>query len=313
MNMCGSLSDGNGTRKLIVDRVQAARITPKGFKSEEAMLDSIVQSCRGKRTLMLTGNYAVKEGPNIEQGDRRLLGEDMLLTIELCARAYKRCVDAGVEPPAILLVPNDIIPETFQNFEEERAFKSAYTVPYEIRALLAAAGIAHEPVYFFNRDFNMPGEVIARRVAHIRDKITRGTEKLIVVFESFAQNLAAKALSRGKMKHAEEIESDHTGRKRAIVPASIVDTYSKAPQNPATAVTITNPNGSPYCSFLAATLFKEFEHLGFQQMVNTFVSEEHPCVDKAAAAYMHFHEGRMPIRNIYLDGSRIVVDSTIIG
>src|SRR5271157_1540326 len=117
--MCGNkIIEG---QKALLEKVHAARISPKGFQSEEAMVDDMVQSCRGKRTLMLTGNYTVREGPNTEPGDPRLLGDGMLLTIELCARAYKRCVEAGVEPPTVLLVPNDIVPETFQSFEEERA------------------------------------------------------------------------------------------------------------------------------------------------------------------------------------------------
>ncbi len=327
--MCGNKLTQD--KKALVAKVQAAKITPKGFHSEEAMLDNIVtmvRTCPKKRTLMLTGNYVVRDGPNVGPGDPRLLGHEILLTIELCARAYKRCVEAKVEPPTILLVPNDIVPETFESFEEERAFKKEYEVPAEIRVLLAAAGMIQEPLYFFNRNFEKTGHDTASELALMRKRIAQGSEKLVVVFESFAQNLAAKALKKGTVKHAEDMQSESSGRRRAIIPTSIIDTFSMQPRvclygteswlelgdKPrlsSTGVPITNPNGAPSCSFLAATLFREFEDLGFELMTNTFVKEEYPCVDKAAAAYRHFHEGRMPIRNIYMDGAGVVVDNTI--
>lgn len=296
----------------LVTKVQASRIVPPpGYQNEEAMLDSIVNNCRGKQTLMQTGNYVVREGPNVESGDPRLLGEGMLMTIELCARVYRRCVDAGVWPPAILLIPNDIVPETFQSFAEERAFKKGYEVPAEIRALLAAAGMTQEPIYFFNRDFERSGKDTTKEFVAIRNRIAGGTEKLIVMFESFAQNLAAKALREGKMKHAKDIQSGSSGRKMAIVPANIFDTFSGKPRLSPQAVTITNPNGAPFCSFLAATLFREFERLGYENMISTMVKEEYPCLDKATASYKYHFEGKMAIRNIYLDGASVVVDSTI--
>ncbi len=299
---------------MLVAKVKAARITPKGFYGEEALLDDMVlmvRTCPRQRTLMLTGNYVVREGPNTEPGDPRLLGEEMLLTIELCARAYKRCVEAKVEPPTILLMSNDIVPETFESSEEERAFKKGYEVPAEIREILAAAGITQEPVYFFNRDFDASGKETAREMAGIRKRIAEGTEKLVVAFESFVQNLAGNVLSRGKIRYAEGIEREPSGRKRAIIPATIVDTFSEQPQLSPIAVTITNPNGAPYCSFLAATLFRQFENLGFETMTNAFVSQEYPCADKAAASYKHHFGGKMTIRNIYLNGASVVVDSTI--
>ncbi len=299
-------------KKASVAKVQASRISPKGFESEEAMLDSIAQSCRGKRSVMLTGNYVVREGPNIEQEDPRLLGEGMLLTVELCARTYRKCVGTGIEPPTLLLVPNDLVPETFASFEEERAFKSAYSIPDEIRAILAATGISQEPVYFFNRDFERAEQETAREFASIRKRISEGAEKLIVLFESFAQNLATRDIGRGKVKHVEDIEIEPSGRRKAIIPSAIVDTFSRQPQLSPIAITITNPNGAPYCSFLAATLFRQFERLGFDQMINSFVKEEHPCADKAAAAYKYLYEGKMSIRNIYMDGASVVVDITAV-
>ncbi len=297
----------------LVAKVQSSRIVPSpGYQNEEAMLDSIVKSCDLKQTLIQTGNYVVREGPNIESGDSRLLGEGMLMTIEFCARIYKRCVDAGVWPPAVLLVPNDIAPETFQSLAEERAFKKGYEIPVEVRALLAAAGMTSKPTYFFNRDFRRTEKETAREFNGIRNRIAAGgTAKLIVIFESFAQNLAAKALRTGRVKHAEDIQSEPSGRRRAIVPSSIVDTFSRRPQLSPQAVTITNPNGAPYCSFLAATVFREFERLGFENMISTMVKEEYPCLDKAAASYKYHFEGKMSIRNIYLDGASVFADSTI--
>ena len=91
----------NETNKALVAKVQAAEIIPKGFKNEAALIESIVDNCRGRRTVMLTGNYVVREGENVKQGDPRLLGEEMLLTIDLCARAVSRCVKAGIAPPAV--------------------------------------------------------------------------------------------------------------------------------------------------------------------------------------------------------------------
>jgi len=291
--------------------VRNATFKPKGFPDEAALLESIVQSCKGARTAMLTANYVVKEGPNTEPDDPRLLGEKMLLTIELCARVHARCVSLGVDPPALVMVPNDLVPGTFSDLEEARGFKKDYRLPEEIAALLTEAGIRENPVYFFTRDFAKPRKKEESEWKELRRLIRNNGAGLIVVFESFAQNLATKRLNRGHVKHSEEIEKDDSGKRALIVPAPIVDTFSSRPQISTTAVTITNPNGSPFCSFLAATLMRELENLGFGQMVNTFVKEEYPCVDKAAAVYKYLYEGKMRVRNIYLDGENVVVDNSI--
>jgi hypothetical protein len=47
-------------------------------------------------------------------------------------------------------------------------------------------------------------------------------------------------------------------------------------------------------------------------MVNTFVLQEHPCVDNAAAAYRDLYGGKMGLRNIYMDGAKVAVDNTIL-
>ncbi|NYZ77172.1 hypothetical protein H0O02_02550, partial [Candidatus Micrarchaeota archaeon] len=263
----------------LIAKIKNMRITPKGFASEAALLESIVNSCSGKRTIMLTGNYAVKEGPNITTGDPRLLGEDMFLTIELCARVHQKCAQQGIEPPALLLLPNDIVPGTFSCNAEERRFKEEFRLPEEISVLLRTSGMDCMPLYFFARDFSKTPKEINKELGAVRRQIRGGTEKLIVTFESFAQNVAGVALKRKFPDHPFEEIPSHG--KRTIAYANIADTFSNEPLFSAVAVTITNPNGAPYCSFLAATLFHNLEKLGFQQMINTFVMEEYPCVDKA--------------------------------
>lgn len=301
----------------LIREVRRAPIRHSAFSSEAALLDHLAESCRGKRIAMLTGNYTIREGPLTPPGDRRLLGPDMMLTIELCARVYEKCAETGIETPAIVLIPNDIAPGTFSSFEEAQAFKSAYVVPSEIRGVLAAAGLTHEPLYFFTRHFDSPKDIQCE-LRLLRARIAEGSEKLIVTFESFAENLAAKSLKRGRIRNAETIQlCDRTHYKRVVAPAEIIDNLSEdhEPTSLSADIQLTHANGAPYCSFLAATLFSEFERLGFQQMLNTFVPEEYPCVDKAAIAYRHLYEGKMRIRNIYLEsdgGALIVHDNTIL-
>jgi hypothetical protein len=297
---------------MMLTKVREAVFRPKGFRDENALVESIARGCAGKRTAMITGNYTVKEGPDTAAGDPRLLGEEMLLTIELAARAYGRCVELGIEPPAIVIVPNDIAPGIFADNQEERQFKAAYTLPREIACVLSAHGLASEPAYLFTRDFATGGRAPASALNGIRRRLKEGTEKLVVIIESFAQNLASKALAKRRAAHIDEAEAGPEG-KRLLAPVPITDTFSGALSLASPLVRITMPNGAPFCSFLAATLFREFEMLGFERMVNTFVTEEYPCVDKAAAAYKYMYGGKMAIRNIYLDGADVKVDSTING
>jgi hypothetical protein len=261
--------------------------------------------------VILTANYTVKEGPETKEGDPRLLGEQMLLTIELAARVYGRCMDIGVETPAIILLPNDIAPGIFPDNAEARAFKASYSVPSEIISILSNRGLCEEPAYFFLKDFSLPEKRRAAQFRSMRKRLKDGSLKLAVIFESYAQNLASKILRRGRMDRSEAIEEGSNGARQIFVPAGITDTFSGELQLASSLVTITNPNGAPFCSFLAATLFREFESFGFERMVNTFVMNEYPCVDKAAAAYKYMYGGKMSIRNIYLEGANVVVDSTI--
>jgi hypothetical protein len=298
-------------KNAVAETIRSAVFTPRGFKDQAALVESIAYSCRGKRTAMITGNYTVKEGPDTLESDPRLLGHEMLLTIELAGRVYGRCVELGIEPPAIVLVPNDIAPGIFQSNEEERAFKASYKVPGEITAVLSAHGLTREPLYFFLRDFAKSTKSIKSWAKMVRKQVREDKEKLIVMFESFAQNLASRALARGKIMHENEIGDGTGGVKQILAPATVKDSFSGEAMLTNTAVSVIQPNGAPFCSFLAATLFREFEALGFGQMVNTFVMQEYPCVDKAAAAYKYMYEGKMTIRNIYLEGTTVEVDNTI--
>ncbi|MCI0503704.1 hypothetical protein L0Y65_03255 [Candidatus Micrarchaeota archaeon] len=296
---------------MMLTKIKEAAFRPKGFADENALIEGIARGCKDRRTAMLTGNYTVKEGPETREGDPRLLGEQMLLTIELAARVYGRCMDMGIETPAIILLPNDIAPGIFHDNTEERAFKASYSVPPEIISILSNHGLCEEPACFFLRDFSLPEMMKAAKLRSMRRQLKEGSVKLAAIFESYAQNLASKELRRGRMNNPEAIEVGLKGAKQILVPVGITDTFSGELQMASALVSITNPNGSPFCSFLAATLFREFESLGFERMVNTFVMNEYPCVDKAAAAYRYLYGGRMPIRNIYLEGADVVVDSTI--
>ncbi len=294
-----------------VRKAQEATFRPAGFKDEKALVESIARGCRGRRTAMITGNYTVKEGPETVEGDPRLLGPEMLLTIELAGRVYAKCLELGIEPPAIILLPNDIAPGIFQSNQEERAFKAGYRMPDEIRAVLSAHGLGQEPLYFFVREFTKTTKITSSWAMEMRRRLRDGSDKLVVIFESFAQNLAAKALKRGKEMHENEICKGPGGTRQIVAPANVTDTFSGETMLSNTLVSIAHPNGAPFCSFLAASLFKEFEKLGFRHMVNTFVTQEYPCVDKAAAAYRYMHNGKMTIRNIYLEGEEVMADSTI--
>jgi len=310
------------TKTALVQEVRRAAIHHGAFRNEAAMVESLAESCRGKRTTLLTGSYTVREGPLTPAGDRRLLGLDMFLTIELCARVYRKCAESGIETPAIVLLPNDIAPGIFSSSEETQAFKRGYVLPGEVRALLMAAGLTQEPLYFFARRFDSPKD-IQRELRLLRARIAEGSEKLIVTFESYAENLAAKSLKRGKLSNPRTILACSSSKEKGVIaPAVIVDNLSEdsEPRHENRDVKLTHPNGAPFCSFLAATLFRELEKLGFEQMLNTFVPEEYPCVDKAAIAYRHLYEGKMRIRNIYLamrsaelsEGVDVIHDNTIL-
>lgn len=296
---------------MMLTNIREAKFTPKGFKDENALVESITRSCAGKRTAMITGNYTVKDGADTLMGDPRLLGSEMLLTIELAGRVYAKCVELGIEPPTIVLVPNDIAPGVFQSNDEERAFKAVYVLPDEITAILSAHGLSQEPIYFFLRDFTATTKSVKSWSKAMRRHLREGKEKLVVIFESFAQNLASKALARGKIMHGNEIGDGADGVKQILTPATVRDSFSGEAMLANTLVSITQQNGAPFCSFLAATLFREFEAFGFEQMVNTFLIQEYPCVDKAAAAYRYMYGGKMTIRNIYVDGITVEVDNTI--
>ncbi|MFH0885301.1 MAG: hypothetical protein V1861_06340 [Candidatus Micrarchaeota archaeon] len=296
---------------MMLIKIREAAFRPKGFKDENALLEGIARSCAVRRTIMITGNYTVKEGPDTPLGDPRLLGTEMLLTIELAARAYGRCVKLGIEPPTLVLLPNDIAPGVFESARERMEFKAAYALPQEVREILSAHGLPLEPEYFFNRDSEGAGNGISSWSRQIRKRLRETNGGLVVLFESFAQNLASKALKRGSAGHGEEMVSDGDGGKKIFTPTDIRDTFSGEIMLMNTLVSITHSNGAPFCSFLAATLFREFENLGFESMVNTFVMQEYPCVDKAAAAYKYMYGGKMAIRNIYLEGATVVLDNTI--
>lgn len=296
---------------MMLSKIRETPFLPKGFKDENALLEGIARGCALRRTVMVTGNYTPREGPDTPLGDPRLLGIEMLLTIELAARAYGRCVKRGIKPPTIALLPNDIAPGLFDSAQERWDFKAAYSIPLGIGEILSAHGIPLEPEYFFNRDFTGAGKAASSWGRRIRKRLRETDGKLVVLFESFAQNLASKALQRGSAGHADEMESGVDGGKRIFIPTDIRDTFSREIVQANTLVPVTHGNGAPFCSFLAATLFREFESLGFESMVNTFVVQEYPCVDKAAAAYRYMYGGKMAIRNIYLDGAEVVVDSTI--
>jgi hypothetical protein len=286
------------------------KIVPKGFPSEAALVENIVGQCRGKKTAMLTGNYALWEGPNIEKGDNRLLGKSMLLTIQLCAKVWHSCIQAGTKPPTIFLLPNDLLPGTFESNEHERRFKANYQVPEEILFVLHSFGLDTEPVHYYLRDFNLDERTVRMHMQLLKRRISGGTEPLVVTFESFLQNQAACAISRGRLIHRSEIQSTPIG-KQILTPAQIFDSFSGGPDLSPVAVRLTHPNGAPFCSLIAATFMHNLELFGFEQAINTFVSEEYPCVDKAAAAYRYMYGGKMAIRNIYLDGEFVVMDSQL--
>jgi len=291
--------------------VISAKFIPKGFKDEAEFIESIVHLCKTKRTVLLTGNYVLKEGPNTESEDKRLLGKSMLLSVELCARVYRRCLESSVRLPTIAILPNDIVPGTFSDNNQVRAFKAKYLLPKEISTILAEAKVPKPPIYFFTRDFDAPQSQIQQRLMQMRKKISEGEGSVVVIFESFVQNLASSALGRGKIQHRKEVTHDSDGSQRILSRAIISDSYSGEEEQESTMVTLTNPNGAPFCSFLAATLFREFERLGFQQIVSSFVVDEYPCVDKAAAAYKYLYGGKMGIRNIHLDGRHVIIDNTV--
>jgi hypothetical protein len=296
---------------MMLKTIRETAITPRGFGSEKALVEGIARSCAGRKTAMITGNYTVMGSPETPEGDPRLLGRGMLLTIELAGRAYGKCVEMGIEPPTVVLLPNDIAPGLFESNREGREFKASYAVPEEITGLLSAHGLVHEPIYFFRRDFDVGQKQATGMLRLIRERLRGDGGNLVVIFESFAQNLASKALKRGRIIHGDEIIAGGGSGKAVLAPATARDSFSGQRMLASTLVQITRPNGAPFCSFLAATLFREFEMLGFQQMVNTFVMEEYPCVDKAAAAYKYLYGGRMAIRNIYMNGTTVEVDSTI--
>jgi hypothetical protein len=296
---------------MMLTKVREMAFKPRGFKDENALLDGIARGCALRRTVMVTGNYTPREGPDTHLGDPRLLGFEMLLTIELAARAYGRCVKMGIKPPTIALLPNDIAPGLFESAQERRDFKTAYSIPRDIGEILSAHGIPIEPEYFFNRDFTGAGKEVPSWGTRIRKRLRETDAKLMVIFESFAQNLASKALHGGSAGHADEMISGVDGGKRIFAPTDVRDTFSREIVLANTLVPITHGNGAPFCSFLAATLFREFERLGFESMVNTFVMQEYPCVDKAAAAYRYMYDGKMTVRNIYLKVATVIVDNTI--
>jgi hypothetical protein len=296
---------------MMLTKVREMAFKPRGFKDENALLEGIARGCALRRTVMVTGNYTPREGPDTPLGDPRLLGFEMLLTIELAARAYGRCVELGIEPPTIALLPNDIAPGLFDSAQERRDFKAAYSIPLDIGEVLSAHGIPIEPEYFFNRDFTGAGKAASSWGRQIRKRLRETDGKLVVLFESFAQNLASKALQRGSAGHMDEMVGGVDGGKRIFAPTDVRDTFSRETVLANTLVPITHGNGAPFCSFLAATLFREFETLGFESMVNTFVIQEYPCVDKAAAAYRYMYGGNMAIRNVYLEGAEVMIDSTI--
>ncbi|MFH0737139.1 MAG: hypothetical protein V1827_00650 [Candidatus Micrarchaeota archaeon] len=296
--------------KETVEKVKKTAIVPKGFKNEAALVDHIADSCQGKRTLMLTGNYVVGEGEDMLPDDPRLLGEKMLLTIELCLRVRERCIERGIMPPTLLLCPNDIAPGVFNDAEERRAFRVGYSIPEEIAELLKGRlSEPLEPVYMFSRDPGATTVEIESRQMELRRHIHDNHPPLVVLLEGNAQNWASRWLK--KTDSNPRLSETREGLK-TLVSATITDSYSGEPSSPSSQlVRVTHPNGAPFCSFIAATLFERFETLGFENMVNTFVSEEYPCVDKAAAAYRDIYGGTMTIRNIYLDESQVVADNTI--
>jgi hypothetical protein len=280
-------------------------IRPKGFENEKILVDNIVSSCRKRRTAMITGNYVVKEGANTVSGDRRLLGNSMLSTVELCAKVIEECTKEGVQQPVLLIIPNDIVSGTFSSSDERRRYKAEYLLPREITAILRGYGISSKPTYFFTRDFSKSAARIKQEHDRTRREITNGNAEVVVMFESFAQNMASKELRKvGK-------SSVDKGYERIRIALTAKDSFSGKGEERDTAVVIRNPNGSPFCSFIAANIFNEFEKLGFEQMVNTFVIDEHPCVDKAAGAYHSHFKGMMPIRNVYMDNNDVLVDNSI--
>jgi hypothetical protein len=295
---------------MMLTKIRSARFRPNGFTDEKSLVEGIAKSCAFRKTAMLTGNYSVKESQGALSGNPRLLGEEMLLTIELAARVYGKCLESGITPPAVIIVPNDIVSGIFQSSEERIDFKAGYVLPGEIATLLGVHGLTQEPAYMFTRDY-VSGREDVEVFRRIRQGLKDGSEKLAVIFESYAQNLASRALHRGRIFHEDEIEERPNGRRALCVPVDVIDTFSQELEFAASIVTITNPNGAPFCSFAAATLFRMFEKLGFEQMVNTFITNEYPCVDKAATAYRYLYGGTMEIRNIYLNGSAVELDDTI--
>ncbi|MEW6749221.1 MAG: hypothetical protein AB1295_05945 [Candidatus Micrarchaeota archaeon] len=285
------------------------RIIPRGFPSERLLIDNIALGCRGEKILMLTGNYTVRAAPDMEEDDSRLLGPEMLLTIDLCVRVFRRCQELGIKPPSLVLLPNDIAPGAFPDFREGQRFKAGYSVPESIQYLLR--GLYLEPIFLFNRDFELSPNEVRVRMEGLRRKISEGYEKLIIIFESYAQNLAAKMLSRRQLFKPGELMTAPDKSRRLLLPMRFTDNGTVTSMHSTVQVSITNPNGAPYCSFLAATLFHEFEKMGYTKAVNTFVTYEYPCVDKAAAAYRCIYGGKIPIRNLYLEGNEVIFDNTI--
>jgi len=287
------------------------KIIPKGFPNETALVESIVHQCVGTRTAMITGNYALWAGPNIEEGDNRLLGTSMLLTIRLCAEVWHLCNEAGINPPTIFIIPNDILPGTFENNEEERKFKATYQLPEEITILFKLAGLCTEPLHYYVQDFGLSDGETYKRMETLRRKIKNCRGDIpVITFESFLQNQATRTIRRGNISHQNEIQSTPIG-KQILAPAQIFDSFSGGPDLSPVAVRLTHPNGAPFCSLIAATFMHNLELLGFEQAINTFVSEEYPCVDKAAAAYRYIYGGKMAVRNIYLDRELVVIDSQL--